>query len=478
MVIAVDDSPKIWRPWTAQGQFLLFLLSISLLAVTPLAASLRLFFPLAGLALAGYWFTRGEAPKFIAFCLWLFVATPFIRRLVDLRAGFTEGSLLMIAPYAAGGLALLMVPRFLMARQVRGQIALTAIFLSTLYGLLLALLNGKLSAGTFDYLRWTVPPAIAAYIIVNRTSIVEISNEIRRCCVIALPLMSLYGLYQFVAPPPWDAIWMVGSKMESIGVPEPYLIRVFSTLNSPGSCAYYLMAFMLIVLSSRGYSRFGSLILGAAALAVTLVRSAWLALAASLLVLLIIGSWRVRTAILAAAGAAVLLMPVAFVVPQVGQLLSTRLESVTELSRDFSAADRSRKYGQFVTELGQKPLGSGLAVAGAYQSYQGEGARRVIDGALIEIFLALGVIGGCLYCAGIAAMAIGVTFRASQDDTDFVIACRTIMVAMTLALTSGTTTVGENGLLFWLAAGLVLGSRESSVSAAHLEEQPRRMQRA
>ncbi|CAN5456549.1 hypothetical protein BH10PSE12_BH10PSE12_29820 [soil metagenome] len=448
-----------WSAWQGQAQIIFAILIMAAPAFTPAASMMRLVFPALAAVVGAYWFYRQDPAKYVGFCFWLFIVTPFVRRIVDYKVGFTEGSLLMLAPYAAAAIAFVSLPQFFTRRQIRGQVAFAAVFLAVFYGFLLALLNGRVNAGAFDMLRWAVPPAIAAYILVNDEHARAIGDEIRRCCLIALPVLSLYGLYQYVAPPQWDAIWMIGSKMNSIGVPLPYQIRIFSTLNSPGSFAYYLLAFLLFGLSGRGMLRFLSLGLGAAALAVTLVRSAWLALAAGLLLLLIIGTWRVRVAILTVAGIAIFALPIAYTVPQVGQNLSARLQSVTELSRDYSAADRSRGYTRMIADLQNNVMGSGLAVAGDYQSYQGEGARRVIDGAVIEIFLALGVFGGCIYSAGIAAVVVAVLIRRTDGESELVRASRAILLAMTLALASGTTTVGENGLLFWLAAGLSLAAK-------------------
>ena len=63
---------------------------------------------------------------------------------------------------------------------------------------------------------------------------VELSAAMRSTFAVALPPLALYGVYQFVRIPAWDAAWMINADLKSIGSPMPYLVRVFGTLNTPG----------------------------------------------------------------------------------------------------------------------------------------------------------------------------------------------------------------------------------------------------
>ena len=51
-------------------------------------------------------------------------------------------------------------------------------------------------------------------------------------CLFKLP-SGLYGFLQYLDPPIWDRYWMAYTTIASIGQPEPYMVRVFSTLNAP-----------------------------------------------------------------------------------------------------------------------------------------------------------------------------------------------------------------------------------------------------
>ncbi|MFC5012876.1 hypothetical protein [Nocardioides plantarum] len=55
-------------------------------------------------------------------------------------------------------------------------------------------------------------------------------------------LLALYGLYQFFFLPGWDRLWMIRSGLNSVGSPEPLLVRVFGASESPGLFAMVLGA--------------------------------------------------------------------------------------------------------------------------------------------------------------------------------------------------------------------------------------------
>ncbi|MGQ7365911.1 hypothetical protein ACTGWM_10080, partial [Streptococcus suis] len=68
---------------------------------------------------------------------------------------------------------------------------------------------------------------------------------------------------------------MRGSALESIGAPIPRMVRVFSTLNSPGPYAQFVSASALIAIATRSRIRWGSIVFSLIGLLLSLVRAAW-----------------------------------------------------------------------------------------------------------------------------------------------------------------------------------------------------------
>ena len=111
-------------------------------------------------------------------------------------------------------------------------------------------------------------------------------------------LAGAYALYQFVAIPPWDAEWMRNVEMTSIGLPEPFAVRVFGTLHAPGVLAMFLLVPIgTLWLSRPTLSRLPAVCLVSAALLLSQVRAAWIGvmLSGCLLMLRLPGRAKTRT---------------------------------------------------------------------------------------------------------------------------------------------------------------------------------------
>jgi hypothetical protein len=398
----------------------------------------------------------------VTFCLWLFLLTPMVRRIVDSHAGFAQANVLMLAPYLAVGWAVLQQPRFLLARGRTAQWPIAILLGTIVYGFLLAVAHGRLLAGTVDLLRWAAPPLLACYIIVRADQWEAICHELRALALIALPVLSLYALHQFFSPPQWDVLWMLNSEMESIGRPLPFEIRVFGTMNSPASLAYYLEALLLITLVLKPPLRWINVPLGLGALAVTLVRSAWLGLAVGLVLLMARAPMRVRSAVVVMVGATLVLSPLALTNARVEKVVYDRIESMSDVGGDKSLTDRVYAYRTSVDELMAEPWGQGLGVANVASRYA-NADHRVIDGGPVEILLSLGILFGSLYLVMVALLLVAAVMRPmAREGRDLLSAVFAIAIAQALALSSVTTVVGEIGVLFWVAIGLLLASPSKS----------------
>jgi O-antigen ligase len=456
---------ELRRGLARQIVLLVLLAAAAAPAATPAAAWVRWAFPAFAALVAGELARRGRAATYLTFCLWLLILTPFVRRVVDAQVGFAQANALMLAPYLAAAWAGLQAPRFFAPSGRPGQWPMLMVFAAVFYGFLLAIARGRFFPGTLDLLRWSVPPLLTCWVVVQRRHWQAICLEVRAWALLALPLLSLYGLYQFVAPPRWDVLWMLNGGMNSIGRPQPFEIRVFGSMNSPASLAYYLEALILLTLAQRSKLRWLNAILGLAALALTLVRSAWLGLAVGLLLLLVRAPLRVRGAAVMVVLGALALSPLALIDPRVERLVSQRVETVGNLEGDKSFSDRKRDYSASFGEITQTPWGQGLGIANVAANYTSE--RRAVDGGPIEIFLSLGLIGGSIYLGSIGLLlAAAILRRWPAEERALYAAALAILVAQAMALVSLTSTVGEIGVLFWITLGLMLASPKSTAKPA------------
>lgn len=247
-------------------------------------------------------------------------------------------------------------------------------------------------------------------------------------------------------------------RLLTIGLPSPYSVRVFGTMNGPGSLANYLVAGILVLLPLAGPWRYPGLALGIVALVLTLVRTSWLALLVGLVVLLIADrTMRSRATVVAALCCIPLLAPpLLAVVPEAGRLVSSRFETLTSVDQDESFMERNNSYRTFLVEqLPDNLLGSGLGASGAYQSYLDKSNTNYVDGALLDIGNAFGLLG-IFYIVGVVLLGSASIRHGLAGADPFVLSCAAIVLSDLLAMVGGITSIGEMGFLFWIAIGFSL----------------------
>jgi len=191
---------------------------------------------------------------------------------------------------------------------------------------------------------------------------------LRTALLFVVPALAVYGIAQyFLLLTPWDAEWLRSSvDYVSVGSPEEGRVRIFSTLNGPGVFAPVLAMSLMTVLAAR---RLGGLqiplaLLLTVALALTFVRSAWLALLVA--VILYAGAARGRavgrlvTVIAICLAAAVGLSSTN---PTAAAFVE-RVSTFGDLDQDTSARARLALSLDIVPGAVAQPLGHGLGQAG------------------------------------------------------------------------------------------------------------------
>ena len=439
-----------------------------LLQAAGLAQVNRLLYPLTAVAAAAYLYNRGS-PWYVGLCVWLFAASPLVRRMADAQLGFELASPIILAPYLASAVAgLSFFPYVLRARPVLAW-PFALILACVVYAFTLAVLDGRMASAVVDLLKWSVGPLMALHLMTCGHQREALHQVVLRAFVAAGIAMSVYGIGQFLAPAPWDIEWlrnMILQGMTSGGRPEPFEIRVFSTMHSAGSFGAFLTVAFVFLLATPALVALPGLALVGAGLALCQYRAVWAAtgLAALCVVLAAPGRVKVRV-VLGAAAVAIGLGGVA-TVPEVEDVLAKRVRSLTELGADASGEDRLSQYGRLLNEGSNLVLGSGLAITGAARQLDQQNAT-VIDSGLLEITLALGVCAGAVFlgCLGYLAWQV---CTLPPRLCRHVYLYRGIVAAWLLQLPFGSVHVGELGFGPWICVGLALSSLAARPDAPRL----------
>ena len=440
------------------------------------AALVRYLFPLLALALAGYLYVKSPQ-HYLGLCLWLFLLTPFVRRLVDAQIGWLQVNPVMLAPYLASSLMFFTVVAYLLRADFKTILPFVLIFASVAYGFVLSAVDGYIVSGGFDALRWCTPVFAAVFVLHHRRLAEELRSTVVRCFAWALPLLGLYGLLQFFSPMPWDLYWINDVDSYLAGRPRPYEIRVFSTMNSPQSFAIAAAVGLILIAAVARTVLWVTAAPGLIALLLTLSRSVIGGFVVGVLYLLVMSPRAVRARVgLFALATACVLVPALLAVPQLRDRLTHRFEQTMTLEDDASANSRMSQYAVFPVLMQQSVLGSGLAWKGDY-AHLDDKQFVAIDSGIIETMVGLGVIAGSAYFIGFGICLVRLGQVAISSNNPFVHACAAIAICGVTQLPLQHVLIGEGGFMIWPFIGLGLAHGRSRRRRSTTGTRTRRSQR-
>ncbi len=315
-----------------------------------------------------------------------------------------------------------------------------------------------------ETLNWVVP-LMLGWFIASRTDEV---HDIERAVVSTLGHVAVvagaYGMYQFFDLPVWDANWMLNSGMRSIGFAEALGVRVFSTMHSPGVLGYFTLVALICWLANPRATGLPALCLASVVLLLSQVRTAWFGFAIA--AFLVLPSLRLK------AGLRVVLLVVmgAFCVmpflqlPDVSERVSGRLETLKDVSADYSANSRLDGHLRTFEFFADNPFGAGIG-ADPPQLTQLVGMR---DSVVVAIIVQFGIVGSTLYVLAVAWLGVRLWrfYRCADTPESLGLACAAIGVLSTTAL--GMPVAGVPGMLLWLLGGIAtarLARRAPTVAA-------------
>lgn len=400
-----------------------------------------------------------RSPWYAGQCILLFCFTALVRRLIDLQAGWNPSNPVLLTPYLCSLLAVAGFFRYWLQRNPRYIGRVLCLLLCIAYGVVLAMFDGRVNAALVDAIKWSVGPIFAVYILSEADRHEPLRRVIEPCLVWSGAIMGIYGVAQYVLMPAWDAEWMrnvMDLGMTSIGQPEPFQARVFSTMNSPASLGIMLIAGLVLALK-RGVG-VASLTVPPmlAALALCQYRSIWAATAIAVaLVAIPRRACLPRANVVALAAIGAIALTVVAADPRIREPLVLRVTSLSTLQTDDSLRTRLGEYAD-LTRNDHLVFGEGLAINGASLRLD-KGRVEVIDGALIETLRGLGVIAGSVFLLSVAGLA-GPLLLAPPSAGRQLYYDRAIVLSVLVQLPMSNVFTGELGFCAWVFLGFGLSA--------------------
>jgi hypothetical protein len=426
-------------------------------------ASVRYAFPVTAVAVGAFLYLRASV-RYVSFTLWLYFLSPFIRRVSESRSSWMTQSPILLAPL----LVTLLTGPVLLRRINRSwfskdtwpfEFALIGIGLGALCGLLISKDKKDVLAACIN---WVAPICFGHYMTCYPLDRAVLKRVVIRTFVTGILVMGVYGIYQFIKAPAWDCDWLDfmtnGDMAVSVmGRPEPFGIRVWSTMNSPGPFSTAATAALLLVFVDKRLIRVPAALSGFVALLLSLVRSGWLGWGVGLLSILA-SCKKYISRVLLTLGAGLLLLLPALQYKPFADAVETRLQTLQTIGSDESANARASEYESLEDEMVRSPFGLGLTNKDRLKGY-------VLDSTLLRLPLQLGWLGCLFYVAGLGLLVRGMF--PLRRELDFGVIARAIAISALVRAPFGQILVNFDGLILWMFCGLAVA--EASQLAAGRE---------
>jgi hypothetical protein len=390
--------------------------------------------------------------------LTLWLLAPFLRRILALISGPVANDPLSLAPFlATGALAALALVQVHAPTKVRIVLLLAAGGFAL--GLPIGFAAGPRSA-IYAFIAYAA--AVSAGVLGYREAQSTTDSILRRVLVIGMPLIAAYAIAQRYLPmSPWDQNWLDTTHFDSIGTGrDDHSVRVFGSLNSPGTLGALLSLALLCYLSHFRHRVLA--ILGATlitvALSLTYVRAAWWALILAALAHVVATRGQSGRLVLGALAVVVAASLALSPVSGAARDAVDRFESITKLSGDRSATDRSTTFSQLGPEAAGTPQGHGLGTAGESTKLTGESDLRFPDNGYLSLMYQVGPLGFLLVIAALAAIthAAWKVARARGPGQEVCQMWLAMLVFILLLLPSGDAFYSLSGVILWFIGGQAL----------------------
>lgn len=416
---------------------------------------LSVFFPALILA-------ETDSKWLIPYILFVWAVNPEIRRLFEwYHNEYHPVSLFSVLPLLVTLSVVIPIlrRRWAMTPVIRNVLILFLIAL--IYGLAIGMIRNGF-ASLFDFANYIVPLLFLVYAELRSHGYAERRLWMKSFVNIAL-LVAVYGIIQFFVVPPWDAFWMNEVEMSTNGLPLPYEIRVFSSLNSPGPAGMFMSVALLAMLVEkewRGFMGWLGVPVMALGLIITLVRASWVTMVVALLLYLMLSNAKRRAqGLLLICAIAILGVGLIPVVPG-GDKLVERFQSLGNINDDYSYNDRMEFTANMIPKLLGNPFGEGLGSVGTGTKLENGGQLGQygnFDNGFFALFLTFGIFGAIVFFRAIWLYAKQL-FRwhktAGQADQKYVRLALCVLVSAVCYLTFENRMSGIGAAIVWFVAAL------------------------
>ncbi|NJL20665.1 MAG: O-antigen ligase domain-containing protein [Leptolyngbyaceae cyanobacterium SM1_3_5] len=446
---------SIFQPAVAWIALLGFVCFTLLCLATGMGRILNLAFPAGAFAVGLLLYARYPI-LYLGFTWWIWFLTPVIRRLSDSQNGFTDPSPILLSPYLVTLITLWTFIEYLPRSKQVGNLPFVISTAAVFYGYLIGLIQASPVAVSVSLLEWLTPISLGHHLFVNWRMYLDYRQNMQRVFLWFTLLAGAYGVFQYLVAPEWDKYWlthMIDNGLLGFGRPEPLMIRVWSTMHSPGVFAFAMAAALLLLFSNGGVWLPVATVFGYLSFLLSQGRSAWLIWATGLLLLFPSLQPRLQIRLVITFAIMALCVVPLITAEPFSEVVNARVQTFSNLEQDTSAIERQEIYEYWLKKALVSFIGGGTG--GVTRS-----GEVTLDSAVLDLLLSLGWFGTLFYVGGLAALFLRLLLGANVRHDPFSSTARAIAISVVCQLPLGSVMLGFQGIILWSFLGIGIAAQK------------------
>ena len=432
-------------------------------------------FPLVSLAV-GWLFYRRYPLFYCSFVWWLWFVGPVIRRMIDLRCGYITPGPWIFAQTLITGFSILTMLKHLPKAHKHGGLPFVIGAFSCLYGYLINLVNEgftEIDQSTFLLFGWLAPICFGFHLLIHWQNYPSYRQNIQRTFLWGILFLGLYGVMQYVFAPPWDSFYLkteqaIGNAT-SYGTPEPFGIRVFSSMNAPQDFAAMLGTGLIFLFCISGSQKLLANGFGYLSLLLSLARSGWLSWSFGTLIFLNALRFNLKIRMLIGISMTMLIiLPVTTVEP-FSTSIGDRIESLSETDEDGSLRSRQKAFNVLIGHALVTFVGYGLQ-SPVTPNVELKRSYVLGDNGILVILFALGWMGTLPYLLSLAFVILQIQ-QASLRNNDLLLpVAYAVILGQLSQIFFKSVFYGGFAMIIWGFAGIGMSARNYYLSQANSQK--------
>ena len=444
------------KAWSAIWCFMLIVgVPLAIGIGTPLIP----IFPAAALALGLYLYY--QAPHlYIGFVWWMFFLSNLIRRLIDQRSGYLTPGPWGIVGALVASISLITVFQYLPIAHRKAGLPFTLSLIGIGYAFMAGFIQNSLEVVILNMLSWLCPVAFGFHIFMQWQDYLRIRDILIKTFLWGILFMGVYGIIQYVFVPPWEQFFLNNTGATSFGKPEPFQIRVFSSLGSPQSFAVIMLTGLIVILCQTtnpiSYAASG---LGYITLILSMARAVWgsAGISIPLFLLSLKPSYQIRMILVMTTIVTIVAMALLSWEPVYNEFYA-RFETFLNLQDDNSFNGRSEGYqvlwGIAITEF----LGRGFGFT--FRELDLDISLAGNDGSLFPLLFTFGWFGLIFYMGGFLMLLAKFLQIPNARSDIFLSACRMTVICVLVQSPLNSVFIGPMGMVIWSFSAIGLAGHK------------------